>query len=231
MTLPVICIVADCGGDRPQSHCRFSADQKAAVVISERGAEEMSAFLSTYSKEIVALVAPFIAWILNNRFQSRSRLIQSTRHAFTFLIQQSLIGADGKQISPTQTVNTASVSVFNAGRQLANKLEVVFNWKPQHLNMWPSRHYTENTAPDGRYSLHFENLAPKETIGFELLAVNSQLPAMVTVRSDQSVASNLPLIPQPIQPRWKLALAAWLILTGFAANVYVLTLLLQVIVK
>jgi hypothetical protein len=192
---------------------------------------EMTTFLSNYSKEIIALVSPFVAWVLNNRFQNRARLIQSTRYAFTFLIQQPLIGADGAQILPTQTVNTASVSVFNAGRQVANKLEVVFNWKPQHLNIWPSRHYTENTAPDGRFSLNFDNLAPKETIGFELLAVNSHLPAMVTVRSDQSVASNLPLIPQPIQPRWKLALAGWLMLTGFAANVYMLMLLLQVVVK
>ena len=188
-------------------------------------------FFSTYSKEIVALIAPFIAWVFATRFQNRSRLIQSTRHAFTFIIQQPLIGADGKQISPTQTVNAASVSVFNAGRQVANKLEVVFNWKPQHINIWPSRHYTENTAPDSRYSLHFENLPPKETIGFELLVVNSQLPAMMTARSDQSLASTLPLVPQPIQPRWKLALAAWLVLTGFAGNVYKLTLLLQVIVK
>jgi hypothetical protein len=54
---------------------------------------------------------------------------------------------------------------------------------------------------------------------------------MVTVRSDQSVASNLPLVPQPVQPRWKIAFAAWLIFTGFAANIYLLTLLLQVIVK
>jgi hypothetical protein len=191
----------------------------------------MTNFLSTYTKEIVAVLAPFIAWILNNRFQNRARLIQSTHHAFTFLIQQALIDHDGKQISPTQTVNTASVSVFNAGRQVANKLEVVFNWKPQHLNMWPSRHYTENTSPDGRFSLNFDNLAPRETIGFELLAVNSQLPTMVTVRSDQSVASNLPLVPQPIQPRWKIVLAVWLMFTGFAANVYFFTLLLQVIVK
>jgi hypothetical protein len=157
-------------------------------------------FLSTYSKEIVAFLAPFIAWVLNNRFQNRARLIQSTRHAFTFLIHQPLISPDGKQISPTQTVNTASFSVFNAGRQVANKLEVVFNWKPQHLNIWPSRHYTENTAPDGRFSLSFDNLAPKETIGFELLAVNGQLPAMVTVRSDQSVASNMPYCPNPYNP-------------------------------
>jgi hypothetical protein len=191
----------------------------------------LATFLSSYSKEIVAFVAPFIAWILTNRFQNRARLIQSTRHAFTFLIQQPLIGADGKQISPTQTVNTASVSVFNAGRQVANKLEVVFNWKPQHLNIWPSRHYTENTAPDGRFSLNFDNLAPKETIGFELLAVNGQVPAMVTVRSDQSLASNLPLVPQPIQPRWKIVFAAWLMLTGFAANVYLVMLFLQVVVK
>ena len=54
---------------------------------------------------------------------------------------------------------------------------------------------------------------------------------MVTARSDQSLASTLPLVPQPIQPRWKLALAAWLMLAGFAGNVYILTLLLQVIVK
>ncbi len=186
-------------------------------------------FLRSHARGIVSIATPFIIWFINNRFQPRAKLIQQTRHGFTFLVQSPLLDAQGNQIAPTQTVNTASVSIFNAGRSPATKVEVVFNWKPQHLNIWPSRHYEEKSSPDGSYSLFFDSLPSKDTMGFELLAVNADLPEMVTVRSEQSVATKMRLVPQPMQPRWKVIVAIWLIGCGVAANIYVTTMLLQIL--
>lgn len=186
-------------------------------------------FLTSHAKEIFSVATPFILWFINNRFQPRAKLVQQTRHGFTFLIQSPLLDAQGNELAPTQTVNTASVSIFNAGRSPATKVEVVFNWKPQHLNIWPSRHYEEKLSPDGRFSIFFDSLPAKDTMGFELLAVNAALPEMVTVRSEQSVATKMRLVPQPILPRWKVVIILWLIGCGVAVNVYVVSLLIQLL--
>lgn len=180
----------------------------------------ISTFIQTYLKEIVAIFSPIVAWILNNRLQPKARLVYGTRHTFTFLIQEPLRNDAGEIVSPTQTVNTASVQLINQGRVAATKLEIVFNWKPQHLNIWPARPYDEHISPDGRYSVLFGSLSPGEVVGFELLAVNAQLPALTTVRSEQSVAKNTPLLPQPVQPRWKQIVGVWFLVVGFGATIY-----------
>ena len=121
-------------------------------------------FLRTYAKEIVALLVPLITWFFNNMLKPRARLITSTLHGFTFLVQEPLIGNDGNQVSPTQTVNVGSVLIRNIGKDTSTKVEVVFNWKPL-INIWPSRHYEEKTEADNRYIMIFDSLSPNEHIG------------------------------------------------------------------
>ncbi len=135
-------------------------------------------------------------------------------------------------LSPTQTVNTESVSIFNAGRSAATKLEVVFNWKPQHINIWPSRHFDEQTSPDGRYHMFFDSLPAKDTVGFELFNINAQLPEMITVRSEQcAVAVSMNLIPQPVAPKWKIVLVLLLLGIGLASTVYATIWFLQILIS
>jgi len=145
------------------------------------------------------------------------------------LIQEPLRNAEGAVIRPVQTVQTASVSVVNTGRIAATKIEVVFNWKPQYLNMWPSRHYEDKTAPDGRYSIIYDSLPAKDSIGFELLAVNADLPQIITVRSEQVVAIERSMSLQPIYPRWIMIVSMWLILSGLAANVFGIASIIQLL--
>jgi hypothetical protein len=66
-------------------------------------------------------------------------------------------------------------------------------------------------------------------MGFELLAVNAALPEMVTVRSEQSVATKMRLVPQPIAPRSRVVIILWLKGCGVAVNVYIVTLLIQLL--
>ena len=175
----------------------------------------------TYAKEIVALLVPFITWLLNAPQRYRPKLMHGTRHAFTFLVQQPLVDAQGRHVSPTQTVNTASVMVQNNGRQTATKVQVVFNWKPMCINIWPSRHIEEKVDGDSRYAIIIDSLAPAEFVGFELLAVNAELPALLTVRCDQCVSSEVQMAAQPVAPAWKVRLVLTLMFFGMAAAVYV----------
>ncbi len=137
-------------------------------------------FISKYGKEIISLLVPFITWLLNVGYKARAKLIWTSPHSFTFLVQEPLRNAEGNILKPTQTVNTASIRVINTGRETANKIELVFNWTPQYLNLWPVRYYEQKTDQDGRNILIFDNLSPKEEIGLEIMSINADLPALLS---------------------------------------------------
>jgi hypothetical protein len=188
------------------------------------------ALLETYGKEIVALLAPVITWLLNTVFRTRSRLYLANPHSFTFLVPIPLLNPQGQQISPTQTVHTASFMLWNGGRETATKVEWVFDWKPPCLNVWPARHYVVYTETDGRSVIVFESLAPHEYVGCELMSINAALPNLLTVRSDQCVAQNVNMYPQPVVSNLQRRVYAFLRLAGIALIVYLAILLVQFLV-
>jgi len=183
--------------------------------------------LQIYGKEIVAFFVPFIAWALNTFLKSKARLNVATPHRFTFLVQQPLLDKDGKQISPTQTVHTNSIVVYNSGRDSATKVELVFNWKPMCVNIWPPRHSEEFIEADRRYVLIFPGLAPNEMIGCEILSVNEDLPNLLTVRSDQCTAQVINMFPQPVSTPLRRRINSIMFGVGFATSVYLLIILVQ----
>jgi hypothetical protein len=188
-------------------------------------------FIQTYAKEIVSLLVPLITWALNRVFRAKVKLRLANPHTFTFLVEQPLLDSQGNQLSPTQTVHTSSYILMNAGTVTATNIELVFNWKPPCLNIWPSRQFSEHVQADRRYVLKLETLTPKEFIGFELLSINLQLPLLITARSDQSVAQIIPMYPQPVAKPWQRRLFTALIFLGMALVVYLLLLLIQYIVQ
>ena len=190
----------------------------------------MATFFQTYGKELVAAAVPIFIWMLNVLFRARARLQLATPHDFTFLVQEPIRDKDGNIIATTQNAYTRSLTVSNSGNATATKVELVFNWKPLCLNIWPPRHFEEFTEPDNRYTLIFDSLAPNEHIGCHLLSVNDQLPAILTVRSDQCTAQNIYMYPQPHVENWKRRVGVFLGFVGIAATVYGLIVLIQFLV-
>lgn len=187
-------------------------------------------FLETYGKEIVALIVPFIAWALNTFFKGKARLRIAQPHTFTFTIQEPLKDPQGKVVAATQTIQTRSFMVQNAGREQATKVELVFNWKPMCLNIWPPRHFEEHVEADKRYVIVFSSLSPGETVGCEVLSINVELPNLVTVRCDQAVGVAVNMYPQPVPNRVIRAASTALLALGLASAVYWAILLIQFLV-
>ena len=187
-------------------------------------------FLAKYGKEIVALLVPFITWFLNIGIKPKAKLIWTSPHSFVFLVQEPLQGPDGKIVADTQRVCTASIRIINTGREVANKVELVFNWKPHYLNLWPVRSYEMKTDQDSRHILIFDNLSPKEEIGIEIMSINADLPDLIQVRSAECVAKKVSMMwIAYVSPR-KIAAARFLLLIGCSATVYILIALIQFLV-
>lgn len=187
-------------------------------------------FIEEYGKEIVSLLVPILTWFLNGVFKPKVKLQVALPHQFTFLVQQPLINNEGIQISPTQTVRTNSFIIRNAGRQSASKVELVFNWEPMCLNLWPVRHYEKHIEPDKRYVLIFDSLAPGEDIGVEVLSVNQELPNLVTIRSAECIAQDIRMYPQPVASKTVRIIATALVALGSATAVYLAIVLMQFLI-
>lgn len=187
-------------------------------------------FVEIYGKEIVALLVPFIAWALNSVFKAKAKLQVALPHQFNFLVQQPLINAQGRQISPTQSVHTNSFIIRNAGKEPATKLELAFNWKPMCVNLWPIRHFDEHIEPDNRYIMLFDNIAPNETLSVEVLSVNQDLPSLLTVRSAECTAQNINMYPQPVFSNTTRFFIGALLMLGLATLIYITIVLIQFLV-
>lgn len=187
--------------------------------------------LSLDPKVLVAFFSPFLAWALNRWFSPSAKLNHSIRHAFHYLINEPLFDKDGNKLQETQGVQVASISVANSGRSTAKSVEIVFNWKPSYINVWPIRSYTDETHPDGRYSVKLESLASKEVFGLELLAVNRNLPEIVNVRCEQVESAERKMLPQVVFPNWFNRAAVILTLFGFVSFVYFILLALEFVLK
>ena len=206
------------------------SDSERSRSMSSNNSFTSMTFIQTYAKELVALLVPLITWILKRVFRAKARLRIANPHNFTFLIQQPQLDDAGNQVSPTQTVHTSSFIVWNGGTVPARNIELVFNWKPPCLNIWPPRHIIEHVETDNRYVLIFESLAPNESIYVELLSINAPLPLFLTARSDECVAQSIIMYPQPVTKPWQRRILTTLAFAGLALVIYLLLLLLQYLV-
>jgi hypothetical protein len=187
-------------------------------------------FAITYLKEIVAFAIPFVAWALSRFFRSKATLILGNPHKFFFIVQQPLKDMEGKLIADRQNACTSSYVIQNTGSEPAKNVELVFNWKPMCVNIWPSRHYEEHIEADGRYALIFASLAPSELIGLELLVVNANMPDLITARSEQCIAKQVEMSPAPVVKVWKKRLAIVLLVLGASTSIYIVLLGLQYLI-
>lgn len=167
----------------------------------------------------MSLFVPFLAWLINIKLKPTAQLSVGTLHQFTFLIQEPLYNAKGELTSQCQTAHTQSIIIKNTGKDTATNIEAVINWKTI-INIWPIRSYEEKSDKDGRYIMIFNSLSPKEEIRVELLSINKDLPALITVRANECIGQNILMNYYPVVPVWKVRILVTLAFFGLAAAIY-----------
>jgi len=187
-------------------------------------------FIKTYGKEIISILVPILTWALNKYGKSKVNLLVSQPHKFIFLVQDPTVQADGTIDNVSKNVHTISYLIQNSSNETANKIELIFNWKPQYYNIWSPREHTTKLLDDGRYMLTFESLSPKEFFQCELLNVGSELPNLLTVRCNECVGRFIEMYPQPIVKNGLRRTLVVFIVLGFVTSIYFALTLLQLII-
>lgn len=196
-------------------------------------------WIGQYLKEILSVVATVVGWSVKELLKPRARLVRSFRYDNNVLINDVALddkGAvvkdkQGQVVSVKKLVHIAEVSITNLGRETATNVLVTFNFKPQHFNIAPPRHYSEETAPDGRQTIKLGSLPPKDRVLLLVMSVASEIPAITLTQCDECVAVDIrEEFRERIAP-WRRYLDGFLRWAGVAATVYALISLLSIAVK
>ena len=173
--------------------------------------------LEQFQRELLSLGAALLIALIRFLFQTRARLVWSLTHDFTFLLNAA--GSPAGSL-PTLNVRTLSCFILNASHRVpATEVELIFNWRPENYNVWPMRPYEEHTSPDGRFTLKFANLAPREQFQVELLTT-TKLPEILNLRSKECVGKRIAMRPMQAFPNWVNWTAFVLMLLGLASIIY-----------
>jgi len=187
--------------------------------------------LENYLDAIIAALIPVIILIIERITKPRAQLLLTNPHTFTYIVEEPLRDAEGNVIRPVQSAYTASYSIINDGKDTANSVEVVFNYKPQYCNIWPVVNMEEMEGQNNRYIYKIEALAPKERIQFELLSINAELPNVINAKCKEGLSKNVQTYPQPIAPNWKRNIAFSLLFIGSASTIYLIIFFLRLLIN
>jgi hypothetical protein len=205
-------------------------------------------FIELFQRELVslgfALLSAFMLWL----FRSRPRLQWGMTHGYAFNIRPAPPpplpvqppAQDGQQLpQPVPAPQTApqpflihavTLVLANRGRSAATNVEVTFNWRPDNFEIWPARPFDHVTNPDGRFTLRFANLAPREQFQIEILTPYN-MPNVLNVRCPECVGQQIPLQPMRVFPRWFVAISWSLLFLGLAAVVYIVMSIGSIVLK
>jgi hypothetical protein len=181
----------------------------------------------TYSKELVAFGLALLASLIQWSLRAKPRLWWSVHSPRAFLHSYKIPRENQPPLDKNDIYNSSSFSLNNSGRATAQDVEIVFNWRPQLLNLWPQRLYTEHENPEGRFIIKIGTLGPKEFIGIDMLSCNRDLPAIVQVRAAVGSTKNIAMYPQRIFPKWMNMLLMYFTFLGFATSIYFAFVVLQ----
>ena len=185
--------------------------------------------LGPYSKEIVAAFLTLVVWGIQRILTAQAKIWYGIPHEFCYLVDESVTEPDGTLAIRKANVYAKTYHIANVGRSPATKVEVTFNQKPPHLNIWPVRKSNPTTEPDGRHILTFESVAPKDRIVIELISYNQPVPDVILLRCHECIPVKIPMLILRDFGKWRYFFA-FLALTGMATLIYVFFLIVQLAV-
>jgi hypothetical protein len=166
---------------------------------------------------LFSVVLTTIVAVITRILVPRSRIVWGVSHGFTFHMIREGVNSQ---------YYTMTVFVQNAGRAPAQDIEVHFNYRPEHFQIWPTLNYETATNPENRFTVTVNNLGKREFFSIELLS-GRELPQVLRVRSPNGEAKNVPMAPMQTFPSWFRRLLLLLVILGIFSIFQNLFLLLR----
>jgi len=164
-----------------------------------------------------AILATVLASLILRYLGGAAKILYAQLRSFTFYIP-----FDAAQDATATLICVQSFLVQNAGRKAAGSVELIWNYRPFHFEVWPVVPYEIDVVQNGRFILRFPSMSPKENLEIELIGRGS-LPDLVNVRaSTAKVPKRVRFQSLRVYPQWVIGIIGLLMVLGFAAAVYAL---------
>lgn len=190
----------------------------------------------TWLTQYPAVLAALITFVLTVSWQlitrvlvPRPSVIYGVTNNNIFLVPFTPPATEENPAPPTvrNPVYARTIWLWNGGRAMAEEVELLFNWKPQHMERFPQLKADESVFEDNRYLLTLERVNPREGVNFNFLSFNAELPDLVHVRCKGFSAKAVPFINQRRFPAWVNFLVAAIMLLGVFAFIYFVLLVVR----
>jgi hypothetical protein len=162
---------------------------------------------------IVATIFSTVGWGILRVVQGKSRIVWAVSHQHAFNLTNA---------NPPGIAYTNEIWVQNVGRVMAEDVEVILAYRPQHFDVWPQRHFVDLANPDQSITIRFDNLNRREYVTISLIQGATQPPMVTNVRWRGGVGQQVPMARQQIFPLWVRSITLLLITLGFFSFWYFL---------
>ena len=95
-------------------------------------------------------------------------------------------------------VYTRQLWVQNIGWSVARQVEIIFNFKPGHFEVWPQTPSSEHAIQTNRYLLRFDNLNPRQHVTVMLMQIDQAPPDVTTVRWNRGIGKQVMMGPRQL---------------------------------
>lgn len=151
--------------------------------------------------QFIGFILACVLEVFRRILTPKASIIWGTSHGFNFLIPQ-IAPPDKPEAIPNLSLNTQGIIVKNNGRAAAKNIEIYFNYKPEHMEMWPVISRSFEILDDGRYVLKIPYLRRNEFFNIELIHTNNNVPHILNVRAEEAKCKEVPIIPMQMFPKY-----------------------------
>lgn len=162
-------------------------------------------------EEVIATgIISFLTALLLQKLEPKARLAYWFPHEFTFNVKKENV-----------ILKTNSLTVQNLGRKAAENIEILHMAEPDFFEIFPSVNYEVQTSPNNNHIIRIPFLGAKEFITLQILSYKT-VPQILSVRSKDCIASQIPITVQRIYPKWVNLLASFLMIFGIVTLISLL---------
>lgn len=126
----------------------------------------------------ITLSSPFILFFINKLITAKVKLRYGTVNDIVLLPNKP----DG---SPG-VLKIRQIRIMNTGSKAADDIEIIFNWKPAHIEQYPHLSNGEEIKADGRYVVKVNRLNAKETFNINMATDVGDIPSIIYLRAKDS---------------------------------------------
>jgi hypothetical protein len=163
-------------------------------------------------KNILHEYAPLVSFLLTTLvtviiylFRPKVKLIWGSKSDFKH-IMRSRENTDIKKPKQSEqqplVVHSAHYFIKNTGQTEAKNVEIVLNFPPDEISVWPQRQYGLSVNNENRQIIFLPFIGSKESLDILLLSVGKELPMLMNVKCPESNGRQVRIDYHRVLPKW-----------------------------